>query len=62
MGISIAAATFVGNEMGKKNVKKAKQYSIISLMIVSLFLILYITCVLLSNKQLAQIFSKDNNI
>lgn len=39
-GISIVSTTFVGNEMGALNVRMAKRFSIASLVILAVFLVL----------------------
>ncbi|KAM3144718.1 hypothetical protein pb186bvf_003027 [Paramecium bursaria] len=62
LGISIAATTFVGNEMGRRNVKQAKKYSISSILVMMAYVISLITGLLIMGRHFGQFFSQNEKI
>ncbi|KAM3133467.1 hypothetical protein pb186bvf_014471 [Paramecium bursaria] len=62
LGIAIAAATFVGNEMGRKNVNEAQHLSFVCITIVSVFQLTLIIIILLNRKLISTMISDDTEI
>ncbi|KAM3133463.1 hypothetical protein pb186bvf_014467 [Paramecium bursaria] len=62
LGIAISAATFVGNEMGRKNIKEAKYLSYACFIIFFLFQLSLIIIILIYRKQLSYLITDDQEI
>ncbi|KAM3133468.1 hypothetical protein pb186bvf_014472 [Paramecium bursaria] len=62
LGIEIAVVTFVGNEMGRKNVNQAKNLSFACFIIFFLFLLGLIMIILLFRKQLSSMITDESEI
>ncbi|EGR33597.1 MatE efflux family protein, putative [Ichthyophthirius multifiliis] len=62
IGYSVASCTFIGNEMGRRNAKKAKQYAYYSQLILLLHLIVFIVPLTIFKNYIADIFTVDEKV
>lgn len=62
LGIGIAAATFVGNEMGRKNIDEAKKLCLSSLIIDVVFQSSLIVLIILYKRPLSIMITDDSEI